>query len=196
MDEQIPIDNQTTTRKKYDRVIKLNIILCWVFLIICFIIKLLGGSFFNVGTENKRFIELCNFIDKYLQIPVQILFYFINGWLYFCGCFRIIKPKWKDVIVILSTLTALCVLKQFSLIAGTIVECVAMILIPIAYKKTKWYMSILYCALYNIFGFISAFTKNITNLKLSNNTLIGVLFSIDVFFMLSLFMFYNYKKEE
>ena len=41
-------DNVVTTKDKYNRVIKRSIILCWIALAICFIVKIFGGNFFEI----------------------------------------------------------------------------------------------------------------------------------------------------
>ena len=47
-------DNVVTTKDKYNRVIKRSIILCWIALAICFIVKILGGNFFEIVVHNDR----------------------------------------------------------------------------------------------------------------------------------------------
>ena len=47
-------DNVVTTRDKYNRVIKRSIILCWIALAICFIVKIFGGNFFEIVVHNDR----------------------------------------------------------------------------------------------------------------------------------------------
>ena len=44
-------------------ILRKTIILCWSALIICFVIKLLGGNYFEIFTTSERFIELCNWVD-------------------------------------------------------------------------------------------------------------------------------------
>lgn len=41
-------DNVVTTKDKYNRVIKRSIILCWIALAICFIVKIFGGNFLRL----------------------------------------------------------------------------------------------------------------------------------------------------
>lgn len=47
-------DNVVTTKDKYNRVIKRSIILCWIALAICFIVKIFGGNFFEIVVHNDR----------------------------------------------------------------------------------------------------------------------------------------------
>ena len=57
-------DNVVTTKDKYNRVIKRSIILCWIALAICFIVKILGGNFFEIVVHNDRFTAVCEFCQK------------------------------------------------------------------------------------------------------------------------------------
>ena len=52
---------QKLNKEKY---IKRVIIVCWVALAICFVIKLFGGNFFQIICENETFIAICEFCDN------------------------------------------------------------------------------------------------------------------------------------
>ena len=72
------------TRENYRQIIlKRAIIACWVILIVCFIIKLFGGNFFNIISNNERFIQLCKFIDNtWLYYVVGYINYIFAGYIY------------------------------------------------------------------------------------------------------------------
>ena len=64
--------------KDYKEIIlKRAIILCWILLIICFIIKLCGGNYFNIMCNNENFIRFCNFIENSIIKYIIYLFSFI-----------------------------------------------------------------------------------------------------------------------
>ena len=67
-------DNVVTTKDKYNRVIKLSIILCWIALAICFIVKIFGGNFFEIVVYNDRFTAVCEFCQKSF-ILTNIVYY-------------------------------------------------------------------------------------------------------------------------
>ena len=50
-------DNVVTTKDKYNRVIKRSIILCWIALAICFIVKIFGGNFFEIVVHRGLFFD-------------------------------------------------------------------------------------------------------------------------------------------
>lgn len=67
-------DNVVTTKDKYNRVIKRSIILCWIALAICFIVKIFGGNFFEIVVHNDRFTAVCGFCQKSF-ILTNIVYY-------------------------------------------------------------------------------------------------------------------------
>ena len=69
-------DNVVTTKDKYNRVIKRSIILCWIALAICFIVKIFGGNFFEIVVHNDRFTAVCEFCQKSF-ILTNIVFIFL-----------------------------------------------------------------------------------------------------------------------
>ncbi|MBQ7798044.1 MAG: hypothetical protein IJ371_02870 [Clostridia bacterium] len=185
------------TSDKYSKSIKISLVLCWIGLIVCCLIKLFGGNFFSINVENSRFIDICNYIDNsiVLVVGIQLLNYILISYLYMCGTFRKTRLSSKECIILLITFITLSIIKRFLPVIGSILEIVAFVALPIIIAKCKWYLSLLYYALYNVFCLISVFTKDIGNLRLPDNTLVGLIFMIDVYFMLILFMLYNKKKE-
>lgn len=186
------------TSDKYSKSIKISLVLCWIGLIVCCLIKLFGGNFFSIDVKSSRFIEVCNYIDSnaILLILVQALNYLAYGYIFYCAILRKLRLNTKEAIIFLSTSILLLIIKRFAPVVGTILEMLVLILVPIILQNCKWYISLFYQLLYNIFGFTSAFTKSIGNLRLPDNSLIGIIFMIDMYFMVTLFMLYNYKKEE
>ena len=186
--------NTTTNSNK---VIKRSIILCWVALALCFLVKICGGNFFAIAVENERFIAVCEYIDKHLVLLrlLQLINYLLVAYLYFCAVLNQVKIKPKQLIVLLPITLALYVFKIYFMYIGSVLEIIFLLLVPICYKKCKWYISLLYQLLYNILGFVSSFVKSIGNIYLPAYSLLGIIFSIDIYFMLILFMLYNHKKE-
>lgn len=188
-------DNVVTTKDKYNRVIKRSIILCWIALAICFIVKIFGGNFFEIATTNQQFIKLCNFIDNNCLRLVQFINYYLISIIYFSATYRVIRLKLKDFLILSGSIVALFILKVINIYIGSAAELVVMLLYPIIFAKEKWWKPIIYLLLYYVFGYVSLFIKTVGCANVPNCTLIGLIFSIDVYFMLLLFVLYNYKKE-
>ena len=185
--------NTTTNSNK---VIKRSIILCWVALALCFLVKICGGNFFAIAVENERFIAVCEYIDSrnILLYGLAMINYLIMCYFYFNACFRQTKFTKSQVIVLIPIFVLLFFVKISFVYIGAIIEIIVMIILPALISKRKWYCSILYVVIYYIFGYVSLFVKNISSTHLPNYSLIGLIFSLDVYFMLILFMLYNRKE--
>lgn len=187
---------EITTKRRYNKVLKTSIILCWVFLIVCFIIKLFGGNFFDIAISNERFIKVFDYIDTHCLVLIQFLNYYFVSIIYFSATYRTIKLKPKDWLIISISVIVLFVLKLINVYLGSLAEITIMFIFPITFAKQKWWKSALYILLYYIFGYISLITKNLGGICVPDTALMGLIFSIDIYFMLLLFMFYNLKEEE
>ena len=49
---------------------------CWIVLLCCFVVKLLGGNWFEIACTNEKFIAFCNMFNN------GIVYYLINYLLY------------------------------------------------------------------------------------------------------------------
>ena len=179
---------------EYDKVIKRSIILCWIALALCFIVKICGGNFFAIAVENERFIAVCEYIDTHLWLSILVRLgnYLLVFNLYFCIALKQLKLNRKQVIILEPIFIITFIIKTLNVLLGNILETVVMIIIPII-LSVKWYKSLIYIVIYNLFGFVSVFVKNIGNYYVPEYSLIGLIFSIDIYFMLILFMLYNYE---
>lgn len=184
------------TKDNYKRkVILTSIILCWVILLACFVVKLFGGNFFNVVCNNNAFIKVCQWIDK-----TPILFYTVQGLAYIFGTYLFIlggsknSNSTKSKIILLLITVLLYALKRLLLFVNpyiaTTVEALVIIITPIIFK-TKWWKSILLYGLMNVFALISTFTKNIGGLIIPDYSLLGLIMLIDYYIMIVLFYLYS-----
>ena len=184
---------ETTNQNK---VLKRAIVLCWIALAFCFIIKICGGNFFAIAVENKRFIAVCRFVDANTWLLKILLYlnYLVVCSFYFKATFRQTKFTGKQAVILVPIFTILYFVKMLNMYVGAILEILFMFLLPIIFKKCKWYLSLLYLLVYNILGYVSVFIKEISNFIVPDYSLVGLIFSLDIYFMLILFMLYN-KKE-
>ena len=91
---------ETTNQNK---VLKRAIVLCWIALAFCFIIKICGGNFFAIAVENERFIAVCKYVDKHqwLLLAVLLANYLIVGYIYFCAVLNQLKLTGKQFLVLI-----------------------------------------------------------------------------------------------
>ena len=58
------------------------IVVSWVVLLLCLIIKLFGGNWFELWWENENFISFCNYVETktWLKMVIACLIYLISGY--------------------------------------------------------------------------------------------------------------------
>ena len=72
---------------------KTLIITSWVVLIACFLIKILGGNWFELAVENEKFILFCNFIDNTPDVKILLTAVIYCVSTYFVVCAIVKKEK-------------------------------------------------------------------------------------------------------
>lgn len=177
---------------------KTLIISCWVVLLICFLIKLLGGNFFAIATDNKVLIAFCNSTQgTILYYLTAIVLYNISTYFYFLA---ILKKKWfkgKDYIIV-GVVFVFSILKVIFIKYASIffiIELIVTIILPIIINKKLWLRSIIaYCLMIG-FQVISLITKNIGIKIIHENFLFSLIFSIDYYVMIILYYLYSIKEE-
>ena len=176
---------------------KTLIISCWVVLLCCFVVKLLGGNFFEIVCENEKFIRFCKFIDEnILKYVISFILYIFSGFLYFKAIIKDKLSKIKNLILLIS-LSVWWVLKLVLTEQQTIIfilDIVYMVLMPIIIKKKIWLFSIISFFLNLAFQLISLLTKNIGIKFVDDSMFIAIIFNIDYYIMILLFYLYRTKE--
>lgn len=191
------INDNTTNEIK---IIKRMIILCWCFLIFCFIIKLFGGNFFNIICENKTFINLCNFIEKsFIYYIIAYISYMLSHFIMFLYILPDIKKQDKRLVYF-----AIC-FSLFWLIKFLLVD-ILVKLNPLICSLIEWLLEILLYILIskdvkksiiaivyiNLFLVISMFVRNLSFIKVvTENVIITLIFMIDYYIILELLSLYS-----
>lgn len=179
-------------------VLRRMILLCWILLGICFIIKIFGGNFFSIICTNKTFIRICNYIDN------SFWFYILNYINYIlttsllilasCGQYKFNKIQ----MVIIAITYNLCFLLKFvSLTVSSICEQIILfIMVPLSFNRNIL-RTILAFVLVNAFQILSLITKNLGFRIMSDSFMVGIIFLIDYYIMLILYYLYsNLLKEK
>lgn len=171
---------------------------CWVVLLCCFVVKLLGGNWFEIACTNEKFIAFCNkYQNTIIEYIVGVITYTISVTLYMLA---ILKQKWfkgKQYIILL-IIFSFAILKRILInyqILLIILEILITIILPIIINYKKWYRPLIaYCLLF-AFQSISLLTKNIGIKVIDTNFLISLIFSIDYYIMIILYYLYANKEE-
>ena len=189
--------------KDYKEIIlKRAIILCWVLLIICFIIKLCGGNYFNIMCNNENFIKFCNFIENSIIKYIIYLFSFIfSSYL----LLKIVKPDLK-FISLKSLLFIICciIVWAFKLLIElniftmntlivNILDFVILYILLVIFTKRPL-LSIFAVILLFVFSIISSLVKGIgIDSSITDNYFVAQIFLIDYYLMLVLSVLYSKK---
>ena len=173
-------------------VLKRMITLCWILLTACFVIKLFGGNFFAFIGESKVVEYIAS--NLWLFSIVQFVFYTIQSLLYFGVIFKDKHIALTAVITIVCyAVKLLTVIFGLPIIISFIIEMIGLIILPIIINKREWYMPLVMNIAIIIFQVISMFTKNIGIIDFPYENVVGYVFMIDYYIMLTLNYLY-YKR--
>lgn len=176
--------------------IKRIIVISWIVLAICFIIKLFGGNLFEIICKNETFIAICEFCDNnwWARYLIGITNTFLSTYLFCSAILAETKYKLWQLLLIVITVLGGTALKLFYVNLGWIFDCWQMIILPIIFlgkRYKEYYKIILANILLIIFQAVSLLTKNLgLTFVVSNGMLITFIYCIDITIMLLLYCLY------
>lgn len=185
-----------------------SIIICWVLLGVCFVVKLLGGNYFAIACENERFVKVCLFCDKYYISVVFRMISFISSSFLIMKCVNYNTSKSKTLLFVSMCFAYWCFkhlievgIIDVSLVANNILDFIilyALILFVVDKSQSKFKIilkPLIAVSLLFLFSIISAFVKNIgIKDKITNSFLEGFIFMIDYYIMLVLTFLYSKRR--
>lgn len=186
--------------QKLDKIkyIKRVIIVCWIALAICFLIKLFGGNFFQIICENQTFIAICEFCDNnwWASYIIGIANTLLSTYLFVLAVVQDIKLKlWKHIVLI-STCVIGVAIKLWNTDIGWIFDIWQMFIMPAVFigKEWKQYWKIIVgVCLLLLFQVISLFIRNLAiTVVVNSGVLVTAIYSIDITIMLVLYFLYSY----
>lgn len=184
------MSKEVVTEENYKRIVlKRMITLCWIFLFVCFIIKIFGGNFFRFVGESP----IVEFIiaHKWLLLAVQFIFYTIQSYLFLN---IMLKDKHNKIVfvgtIIVFILKSLADFYGIFIIISFICEAIFLIVLPIIFGE-KWYKPILLVVLLLLFQSLSMVVKNVTMLSFINESVVAFVYMIDYYIMLGLTYLYT-----
>lgn len=172
------------------------IIVCWIALVVCFIIKLFGGNIFEIMCKNETFIKICNYVDKHIWADylVCIVSTFVSVYFFTLAMVQEWKYKKWQLIVVVATVLVGTAIKMWNSIAGLIFDVWQSIAMPMLFLGKRWkeYWKILVANVLLVgFQAISIYIKDTDFGELYNSTLVGTIYGIDVTIMLVLYYGYS-----
>lgn len=185
------------------RVLKTCIIICWCLLACCMLFKLFGSRAFEIVVDNKRFIEICNWLDSdgiWCRYALAFTLSTTSTTFIMLSSSLTPKPNIKQLALILGTIIPTWGVKLFYPLIGFILDCVIIIVMPAIISK-KWWTGFVGLALNFAFQLMSAYIKSVDiTTTMSQNTILALVFSIDYYIMIAIYYMYivaikNKKKE-
>ena len=194
MNEKIYVDKA--------RLLRRVIIISWITLALCFVVKIFGGNFFEIMCENPNYKALCEYADthlwlKYLLFVVSSI---ISISLYLLAIIKEYKFTLYQWYIFLPTILISSFIKLYNNKIGLICDFWIMFVLPFMFSKFKLksILSIFIAFLLNLsFQVVSLLTKNLSLGFVDDSTFIGLIYMIDLYIMCLLYYLYrNYKKEK
>lgn len=194
-------NDRVVTKDNYKQIVlRRMIMICWILLAICFIVKIFGGNFFNIVCNNQRFIKVCTYIDNtFWYFIVGFIFSYIGNLLLWFSMKRMLKCSFKEFIILTLIILVLYIIQYIFQSVGwlsisLIMSIIKFILIPLFIFKINW-KNVLIVNVFDIgFQLISSFTKGISiSNTIYDSALIGLIFLIDYFIMITLLYLYSYN---
>lgn len=197
------------TKDNYQEVtLKRSIIACWIILIICFVIKLFGGNFFEIVCNSNGFITVSNFIESTILFDIiQFISFTLSSYLIvkaidfgiskrkllifliICWIFWIVKELVKFGIIYIDV--SIQVVLEFAVLyIACLVTCNTK-----SKLKLRIFKPMLFILLLLIFSLVSVFVKNIGYKEsLNDSFLTGFIFMIDYYIMIALTYLYQKRR--
>lgn len=194
--------NKITEENYKEVVLKRSIIICWVLLAICLVIKLFGGNFFGIVCTNDKFVKFCEYCDtSFIRYVIYFAYFILESTV----MLLIIEPRIKIfskkflyyficvfIFWIIKVLYDIEIIKAPVFISGLISLMVLYVLLLIFSKKPL--MSLLIILYQTILGIIASHIKSISLLgTLSDSALFTFIFYIDYYIVFFLTLFYSIK---
>jgi hypothetical protein len=183
------------------RLFRRAIIISWITLALCFIVKIFGGNFFEIMCENHNYKRLCLFIDDniWFDCITATLSCFICQSLYLLAILQQYKFKKWQLVVNTATVIASSLSKIFFTNIGVIFDILLLFIVPIIFlgkQYKKYWHTLVAFAITFLFQLISLVVKNLSITVIAEDTFISLIFNIDVYIMAFLYYLYRNNNKE
>ena len=177
---------------------ELIILISWIALIICLIVKLFGGNWFELWLENDNFIKFCEFVDEtqWLKMVLAFIIGIFTTYPLMCLIYNVkyYKGLWLILYIIIMILKSLS--SWYLLVVSYIMDALILIIIPMIITK-NWKRPIIVNIIILGLQLMTLAVRNLnvgTGFNVNNTFIIQVLYQIDYYLMLILLYLYNIKK--
>ena len=179
-----------------------GLIICisWIALIICLIIKLFGGNWFELWLNNDKFIGFCEFVDntQWLKMILACVICVATTIPAMCVFLNVKKLNLNQYLLFIPLMITKSILGWYILWLAYVLDIFILIIIPLILCKFKnWKRTIFGNILVILFQFLTLAVRNLnvgTGFNENNTFLIQTLYQVDYYLMILLFYLYNTKK--
>lgn len=181
----------------YDDTYGKLITISWVLLILCLIIKLFGGNWFELNTENSKFIEFCLYVEEHniLKMSIACIIYLISGY-FILSCILNKKLNIKLLMLFYPIMILKSILNWNYYILSFIIDLIILIAIPLIITK-NWKRVLISFLILNALQIISILVRNVSfYFNELNTTVENMLYQIDYYIMIILWYSYTFKRKE
>ena len=184
------------------RLLRRVIVISWISLALCFVIKIFGGNFFEIMCENPNYKALCEYADSHFWCKYLICFAssMVCEYFFLLSILQEYKFTKKQLFLVVLSIMASVFVKlyfdNFYIISDIwITFILPIILVGGNYKK---YIEVVIAIVLSFaFQFISLIVKNLAITIIDESTFISLIYMLDVYIMFLLYYLYrNYNKEK
>lgn len=185
------------------RLLRRVIVISWVSLGLCFLIKIFGGNFFEIVCDNAKYKAICEYADSHLWLKytLGVISSLFCEVLYLLAILQEYRLGKKRFLITVASVLAVCLVKLFNNKIGAIGDIWIFFVLPYIFigkkfKKMWWQVPVAYALTFS-FQLLSLLVKNLSIGIVDESTFISLIYMIDVYIMCFLYYLYrNYQKEK
>lgn len=197
----IKVKTTVTTYKSV--VLRRAILICWVLLFVCFVVKIFGGNYFAIIVNSPKFVAFCKYLDSniFLYGLIGLISSLISYFFYYLAILKKLMFSKREFIIYITSVIVFCVLRvslihsplrnAFSYAINFIQYFVVPFLFEFHISKRNIVRTTIAFVLNLIFQIVSIITKNIGIRYITDSSLEMIIFTIDVYIMLVLYYLYS-----
>lgn len=182
----------------YDDKYGMLITVSWVVLIFCLIVKLFGGNWFELSSENDKFVAFCNFVDNtmWLKMTLACMIYLFTNYFILCILINRKKLDKKIVALFLPLMITKSLISWYVLWVSYVLDVLILVILPLIIGK-KWKRVLFGNVLIFAFQVVTILIRNVSfDFNLGNTFIEQTLYQIDYYLMIILFYLYTFKKNK
>lgn len=172
---------------------KVLILTCWALLLICLVIKLFGGNWFELNSENTKFIQFCNYVDNtmWLKMILACLIFIFTTLPVICMLYNVKKLSTKMLLIHIPIMIFKSIINWYIVWLGYIIDLIYLIILPIILTR-NWKRVLLVNVLAFATQLLTILIRSMSiNFNFGNTFLEQALYQIDYYIMILLLYLYN-----